>query len=326
MRDECRVADGDGAGLQPFGAAGGRYLGRCPRLVWAGPLARRAAALLGRVGGVVWPGRLGWRAACLSQIGGLQGMRLLRTRLPLTRLLRGGTLALLAVGCLAGCKEIPGKPKPGEGAEELRPEQVHDFAKLYKENCAACHGEDGQRAASISLANPVYLAFAGEANIEKAVTAGIPGTLMPGFGKAAGGMLTEEQIEIIAHGMVTGWGKPLELNGQTMPPYTAAGKGDPAEGQKAFATFCASCHGADGAGVGPRPASIVDPAYLALVDDQFLRSNIVAGRPESGMPDWRSHIVSGSLHVMNPQDIEDIVAWLGSHRIATPGQPYQQHQ
>jgi cytochrome c oxidase cbb3-type subunit 3/ubiquinol-cytochrome c reductase cytochrome c subunit len=239
----------------------------------------------------------------------------------LTRLLLAGTLGLLA----AGCKDVPGKPKPGEGSDELRPEQVHDFAKLYKENCAACHGENGQHAASISLANPVYLAYAGEANIQKAIAAGIPGTLMPGFSKAAGGMLTDEQIAIIAHGMVTGWGKPLDLNGQAIPSYASTVKGDPSAGQKAFTTFCASCHGADGTGAAPHPGSIVDPAYLALVDDQFLRSNIVAGRPE-GMPDWRSHIVSGSLHVINSDEIDDIVAWLGSHRIATPGQPYQQHQ
>jgi cytochrome c oxidase cbb3-type subunit 3/ubiquinol-cytochrome c reductase cytochrome c subunit len=239
----------------------------------------------------------------------------------MTRSLLAGAVCLL----IAGCKDIPGKPKPGEGSEELRPEQVHDFAKLYKENCAACHGENGQHAASISLANPVYLAFAGEANIEKAITAGIPGTLMPGFSKAAGGMLTDEQIAIIAHGMVTGWGKPIDLNGQAIPPYAGTGKGDPNAGLKAFGTYCASCHGADGTGVGPRPASLVDPAYLALVNDQFLRSNIVAGRP-GGMPDWRSHMVSGSLHVMSPQEIEDIVAWLGSHRIATPGQPYQRPQ
>ncbi len=235
-------------------------------------------------------------------------------------------LAFLVALAASGCKEAPGKPKSGEGSEELRPEQIHDFAALYKSNCSACHGENGQNAASISLNNPVYLAVAGEANITRVVAAGIPGTLMPGFGKSAGGMLTDQQIAILAHGMVAGWGKPLTLNGQTLPAYASTGKGDPAEGQKAFGTYCASCHGADGAGVGPHPASLVDPAYLALVDDQFLRSNIIAGRVENGMPDWRSHAVSGSLHVMTDTEITDIVAWLGSHRTATPGQPYQQHQ
>jgi len=239
----------------------------------------------------------------------------------------GSCTALLCLLALAasGCNGAPGKPKPGEGSEELRPEQIHDFATLYKQNCSGCHGENGQNAASISLNNPVYLAVSGEANITRIVTAGIPGTLMPGFAKSAGGMLTDEQIAILAHGMVTGWSKPLALNGQALPAYAGTAKGDPAQGQQAFATFCASCHGADGAGVGPHPASIVDPAYLALVDDQFLRTNIIAGRPENGMPDWRSHRVNGIPQVMSDQQITDIVAWLASHRIATPGQPYQQH-
>jgi len=236
-----------------------------------------------------------------------------------------GLMMLACALATSGCKEAPGKPKAGEGSEEVRPEEVHDFAVLYKANCSACHGENGQSAASISLNNPVYLAVAGEANITRVVAAGIPGTLMPAFAKSAGGMLTDQQISILARGMVAGWGKPLALDGQTLPAYASSAKGDPAQGQKAFGTYCASCHGADGAGVGPHPASLVDPAYLALVDDQFLRSNIIAGRSENGMPDWRSHRVSGSLHVMTDAEITDIVAWLGSQRIATPGQPYQQH-
>ena len=38
---------------------------------------------------------------------------------------------------------------------------------------------------------------------------------------------------------------------------------------------------------GRRAGSIVDPAYLALVSDQALRTTVIAGRPDLGMPDWR---------------------------------------
>ena len=56
-------------------------------------------------------------------------------------LLLAGSLAALATGCNA-----PGKPR--EGAEEqVRPEQLFEFATLYKQNCAACHGANGQIAA-----------------------------------------------------------------------------------------------------------------------------------------------------------------------------------
>lgn len=232
-------------------------------------------------------------------------------------LLLAGSLAALATGCNA-----PGKPR--EGAAEERPEQVLDFTTLYKQNCAACHGANGQIAASISLNNPVYLAIAGEANIEHATSAGVPGTLMPAFGKSSGGMLTDQQIAALAHGMVEAWGKPLAPIAQPLPAYASTKTGDSAQGEKAFATYCASCHGEGGIGKGHN-GSLVDPAYLALASDQSLRSNILAGKPESGMPDWSSHSVSGAKRVMTDEEITDIVAWITSHRVATPGQPYQQH-
>lgn len=233
-------------------------------------------------------------------------------------LLLAGSLAALATGCNA-----PGKPRLG-AEEQVRPEHQLEFATLYKQNCAACHGANGQIAASISLNNPTYLAIAGEANITHAISAGIPGTLMPAFGKAAGGMLTDQQVAAIAHGMVTEWGKPLPAGSPAPPSYAATLTGNAAKGEQAFITFCASCHGAGGMGKG-HTGPIVDPAYLALVNDQFLRSNILAGKPESGMPDWSQHTVSGAKQIMTDAEVTDIVAWIASHRVASPGQPYQQH-
>jgi cytochrome c oxidase cbb3-type subunit 3/ubiquinol-cytochrome c reductase cytochrome c subunit len=68
--------------------------------------------------------------------------------------------------------------------------------------------------------------------------------------------------------------------------------------------------------------SLVDPAYLALISDQGLRSLIIAGQPEDGMPDWRSDRTGAGSRAMTDKEVTDIVAWLASHRVATPGQPY----
>ena len=245
--------------------------------------------------------------------------------------LRNLTLSFACLGMAlasAGCKNPPGKPGPEP--EVGRPDQLVAFAPLYRQNCAGCHGIDGKGGAAISLANPVYLAEAGAANLERVTREGVAGTLMPAFGKQAGGMLTDRQIEALAQGMVTEWGRPDAIAGFTPPPYQSASPGDPAQGQKAFATFCASCHGPDAAGGTsantPHPGSIVDPAYLALVSDQSLRSAIVAGIPAQGMPDWRSHIGGPGARPMTDQEIADTVAWLASHRVATPGQPYQKSE
>jgi hypothetical protein len=85
----------------------------------------------------------------------------------LTLSLLACAVAFVATGCNA-----PGKPGPEP--EVPRPEQVLDFATLYSQNCAACHGENGRNGAAIALANPVYLAIAGSANIQRITADGVP--------------------------------------------------------------------------------------------------------------------------------------------------------
>ena len=245
---------------------------------------------------------------------------------------------LLACGLIlsaAGCWNAPGKPKLGAAAE--RPDQVLDFPTLYAQNCSGCHGDHGTNGAAISLGNPVYLAVAGVANIQRVTAAGVPGTMMPPFAKSARGMLTDRQILILAQGMVAAWGRPTEFSGQKLPTYADTSPGDPVQGQQAFATYCASCHGANGTGISGgngqasngltargQQGSLVDPAYLALISDQGLRSLIIAGQPEMGMPGWNSYKMSGQSHALTETEIANIVAWMVSHRTPTPGQPYRQ--
>jgi len=235
-------------------------------------------------------------------------------------------LACVLALCVTGCKDAPGMPKPW--SEIQRPDQVLDFATLYGQNCAACHGDHGTNGAAISLANPVYLAAAGVDNIQRVTASGVSGTMMPGFARSAGGMLTDRQIAALAQGMMAAWARPAEFSGQTLPAYAGSSPGDAAEGQKAFATFCARCHDADGTGVSAQKmhtGSLVEPYYLSLVSDQGLRSFIVAGQPEQGMPDWRSDLTGSGARAMSDKEIADTVTWLAAHRTTTPGQPYQQH-
>ncbi len=222
---------------------------------------------------------------------------------------------------IAGCRDIPATREP----VTQRPDQVSSFAALYQQNCAACHGESGKNGAAISLANPVYLAVAGPDMIQRAMAKGARGTMMPAFARSQGGMLTDKQIAILAQGVESAWAKPATLQGQSVPAYASSSPGDSIQGQQAFGTFCASCHGSDGAGIKQqqRPTgSLVDPAYLALISDQGLRSLIIAGQPQDGMPDWRSDLTGTAARAMTDEEITDIVAWLASHRVAAPGQPY----
>lgn len=217
---------------------------------------------------------------------------------------------------LGACDHLPGKPL--EADRYVRPGQVKDFAALYGENCAGCHGDAERPGASIALSDPVYLAVADDEAIRRATAQGVPGTAMPGFARSAGGTLTDEQVEILVRGMRTHWGKDGTLAGA--PPYAAAA-GDAAHGAEVFAARCASCHGAGDSG-GTKGGSVIDGSYLALVSDQGLRTAVIVGRPRLGMPDWRG-AKPGESPALSAGDVADVVAWLSAKRPQYAGQPYQ---
>lgn len=237
-------------------------------------------------------------------------------------------LGAAALFC-AGCSHVPGYPKPG--SEVARPDQVLDFPTLYKQNCAGCHGANGENGAALPLNNPAYLAVAGADNLRTVTAKGVSGTLMPAFARSSGGMLTDQQIDALVSGMLQAWGRPQEFAGVALPPYASTAPGNAAEGQKVFMAACARCHGADGLGVkaepgkpspaGSSPDSIVDPTYLALVSNQSLRSLIIAGRPDEGVPDWRSYLSGSGGHALTEQEIDNLVAWLAGHRSPSQAQP-----
>ena len=188
--------------------------------------------------------------------------------------------------------------------EVVRPDQVLDFNTLYRENCSGCHGADGKGGASIALRDPVYLAIADDAAIRNVATGGVQGTQMPPFAQSKGGMLTDEQIDVLVHG-IRAWAR-ADFPREGLPPYTGS-PGDPQRGAAVYATFCASCHG----GVGKRASAIDDATYLSLVSDQYLRTIVITGRHELGAPDWRGNVTG---RPMTSGEISDVVAWLASHR------------
>jgi cytochrome c oxidase cbb3-type subunit 3 len=194
----------------------------------------------------------------------------------------------------------------------IPPNKVMDFSFLYGRNCAGCHGPNGNGGAALGLGDPLYLAIADDATIARVTADGVPGTAMPAFAQRSGGMLTDDQINVITRG-IRAWAKPDALRDAHPPLYTSQITGDPARGAAVYDTYCLSCHGAGGRG-GAHASSIVDSSYLALVSDQNLRTTVIVGRPEMGAPDWRGNVQGKP---MSPQDVSDVVAWLSAQR----GQP-----
>ena len=227
------------------------------------------------------------------------------------------TLTLAVTMALAACDAVPGRPKPD--ARELAPTEVVAFDALYAQNCAGCHGRDGRMGAARALNDPVYLALVPLEHVRQVIAVGVTGTAQPAFAINAGGSLTDQQIDVLVRGIEQRWARPDAVAGQEIPPYDAAQaatRGASAErGRDVFAGACAACHGENGRG-GPRGGSVTDQSYLALVSDQHVRTTVVAGRSDLGMPDWRG---AGGTGPLTAQQVSDVVAWVVAQRRPVPG-------
>jgi mono/diheme cytochrome c family protein len=233
----------------------------------------------------------------------------------MTRTASLSSLALVLALALVGCDTLPGKAR-ARAIEETADTSAMAFDALYARQCAGCHGNGGRLGAARPLNDPVYLALVPAARLRLVIAEGVPGTAQPAFARSAGGGLTEEQIDALAQGLVRAWARPEETKSVQVPPYAAA-PGDPDRGKAVYAAACAGCHGADGRG-GPKAGSVVDPSYLALVSDQYLRTTVIAGRADVGMPDWRGYIPARPLA---PAEISAVVGWLVAQRRPVPGLP-----
>jgi cytochrome c oxidase cbb3-type subunit 3 len=222
------------------------------------------------------------------------------------------TLSLIPLALLVGSLGCDRKIGPPNDQEELmRPENVASFDRLYKQNCSACHGENGSGGPALDLANPKYQALVDDASLKRWITSGMPGTEMPAFGEPAGGFLTPQQVDVLVAGMRTRWNQK-DHSEADMPPYSSNAAGNVEHGEDIFRASCSSCHQQE-------QKKVTDASYLALVSDQSLRSIVIAGRSDLGHPDWKQVRPDQPL---TDQDVSDVIAYLHSLRSDTPGQPY----
>jgi mono/diheme cytochrome c family protein len=209
---------------------------------------------------------------------------------------------IVAAGLTLSSCDAPGRSAAQVRA--IRPSEVANFDELFSQNCSGCHGKAGQGALTVGIGRPIYLAIADDATIRRTIEEGRPGTPMPAFSQRAGGMLTAAQIEVLVRG-IRNWSTPGTFDHENLPSYASSQGGNPAHGREVFATACSSCHGPDGRGA----RTIADNSYLALVTDQHLRTLIIVGMPNLGMPDWRTH-----SKPLADADVTDLTAWLASQR------------
>ena len=222
------------------------------------------------------------------------------------------SLAVLLSVLLPACEWMPGRPRKAD--EVVAPTAVMDFSKLFTQNCVGCHGAGGNISGSFALDDPTYLAIVPEEKLRAVITGGVPGSLMPPFSIAHGGMLTDDQITVLVQG-ISAWKTPA-ANSSALPPYSAP-PGQAAAGAQVYETYLASLRKMAGDAM-IADGVLANRAFLGLTSDQYLRTLILIGRPELGIPNFERAIPGQPL---SNEQIADMVAWLISQRKNEFGQP-----
>ena len=196
--------------------------------------------------------------------------------------------------------------------------QSVDAATIYAETCSVCHGDDGRGAVwgQASLATPPRNFRTEESRLEltrermiASVTAGRPGTPMPGFAT----QLNADEIAAVVDYVREQFMAPDETAASApqqplLPGNTEYGpvgpqpvraestgkfQGDAGRGALLYANNCVDCHGADGGGDGPRayfifpkPRNFHDPSTRNYLTRRNLYNGIKFGVVGKEMPAW----------------------------------------
>ena len=217
----------------------------------------------------------------------------------------------LSVVCLlvlgAGCEQLPGKPALRVPAPTL--DTAAGFTAFYADRCAGCHGVDGTHGPARPLRDGAYLASIPEVSLLAILRDGESGTRMPGFGGTAITGVSDDALRAFIAGLKTAW-MPKTAQPSAVPWLQASITGDVALGEKLFADHCASCH--------TNTSNIQDPFYLRLVSDQHLRTSIVFGRSDLGMPGAAGPFQASDgakvNAVLSANDVDALVAFLAKQR------------
>lgn len=208
----------------------------------------------------------------------------------------------LAGVALTGC-EPPGKPPLSK--KWKAPTEITDFTKLYSQNCLGCHSIGQTASPSTSMANPYFLASISRDELIDIIANGVPNSRMPAFAERNGGSLTDEQITIVADGILA-LRKPVD---GPVPPYRAP-LGNAAAGQAVYTAYAEAVRK-----VAPpetfRDGFLANPDFLGVVTDQYLRTLVIGGATELGLPNYREAIPGRAL---TDPEIADLVAYLSSQR------------
>lgn len=181
---------------------------------------------------------------------------------------------VLAAALAAGAAAAQSEGDPQRGGE------------LYVENCAMCHGVDGQGRVGARLEN--FPGIQIEATLSQTIAQGIPGSVMPGWSQASGGPLSEQEIADIVAYVASAFGgteplAPLPIYVPPEIPRLPDVEGDPSAGAAVYQADCRACHGERGEGRFGAPLAKDWPVNEPEI---FIRQVVAQGISGTSMPAW----------------------------------------
>lgn len=178
--------------------------------------------------------------------------------------------------------------------------------ELYVENCAVCHGVEGKGRIGANLEN--FPAIDVGIILEATITNGVAGTVMPAWGRANGGPLSDQDIADISayiQGAFAGSGSIAPA-----PTYIAPAidplpdiDGDPSAGALVFQLSCIACHGDKGQGRFGVPLA---KSWSGNQPEVYIRSVASNGIRGTTMPAW-AQVNGGPL---SDEDIANVAAFI----------------
>jgi mono/diheme cytochrome c family protein len=181
--------------------------------------------------------------------------------------------------------------------------------QVYLQNCSVCHGPEGQGRIGANL-NKNWPSIRPDLTVRSIIENGVPGSVMPAFSNAAGGPLSDQEIDALMD-YILSWQTGEFENLPPIPTATVVTQitplpeidGDPNRGAVLFANNCAVCHGADGQG---RIGKNLNKVWAGVRPDLNIKSTISQGIPGSTMPAW--HQESGGP--LTEAEVNDLVAFV----------------
>lgn len=192
--------------------------------------------------------------------------------------------------------------------------QLDSGMTLYAENCAVCHGLNGEGIGTTPSLNNTGLAAMPYDEIFKIIERGRFATAMPAWSKDEGGPLSDYQIsELVALIQSGDWNatgdRVVNLGLAPLIPFTAEPDAalleavgllpDGATLQAAitiYASSCVACHGADGLGTNIAPA-LNDPLVRAKSVDELTRT-VTFGSAGTLMAGWSNQLSPEQVSAM----------------------------